>query len=99
MENNFYYVAQKYFIYYIFLDIIEDFSDVVENEVNENIYNLLLNHSNIFDWFKNLYTEKVNNLNEIFLYIVVEYFEFFPNIPLQNVFHDNVNYSIFNILF
>ena len=65
LKNNFSYLAQKYFIYKFLLNIIERFSELIENEVNENLFNILSNNSQIYGLFKNIYSKKFEDLNEI----------------------------------
>ena len=47
------------------LNIIERFSELIENEVNENLFNILSNNSQIYGLFKNIYSKKFEDLNEI----------------------------------
>ena len=65
LRNNFYYLSQKYFVYYYFIHIIEIFSEKIENEVNENLINVLLNNTQTTQFFKNIYTKKIEDLNKI----------------------------------
>jgi hypothetical protein len=64
LKNNFHCLAQKYFIYKFFINIIEQFSEKIENEVNENLINVLKNNSQVFDLFKNIYSKKIDDLNK-----------------------------------
>ena len=64
LKNNFHCLAQKFFIYKFFINIIEQFSEIIENEVNENLINVLNNNSQIFELFKNIYSKKIDDLNK-----------------------------------
>ena len=65
LKNNFCYLAERYFVYHIFIHIIENFSEKIEKEVNENLKIILSNNSLVLQFFKNIYTRKVEDLNEI----------------------------------
>ena len=65
LKNNFNCLAQKYFIYKFFINIIEKFSEQIENVVNEDLNNVLSKNSQIFDLFTNIYSKKIDDLNKI----------------------------------
>ena len=65
LKNNYNYLAQKYFIYQGFIPIIERFSEKILNEVNENLIKILLSNSQILQLFKNVYSQKIEDLNKI----------------------------------
>ena len=65
LKNNYNYLAQKYFIYQGFIPIIERFSEKIQNEVHENLINILLSNSQILQLFKNVYSQKIEDLNKI----------------------------------
>ena len=64
LKNNFNSLAQKYFVYKFFIKIIEQFSEKIENEVNENLDNVLSKNSQIFNLFANIYSKKIDDLNK-----------------------------------
>ena len=65
LKNNFSFFAQKYFIYQYFIPIIEAFSEKIENEVNVNLFSIILNNPQIKQKLKNIYTKKVEDLSVI----------------------------------
>ena len=67
LKNNFYNLAQKFFIYHTFINIIERFSEKIENEINENLISILLNDSQIFNMNTNIYKKKIEDLNRIII--------------------------------
>ena len=67
LKNNFYNLAQKFFIYHTFINIIERFSEKIENEINQNLISILLNNSRIFYMFTNIYKKKIEDLNRIII--------------------------------
>ena len=62
LEYNFYYAAQKVFIYRILVDCVEQFSEKVENKVNLEIKNILNSQQNIEQWFEDIYKKKIETL-------------------------------------
>ena len=62
LQNNFYYTAQKYYIYK-FLNIYYDYSQFVENQFNDMAKNIIPQpeYNHIFEL---IYQEKIENLKE-----------------------------------
>ena len=77
LNNNFYYIAQKYFLYHLITDIFESFSKDIEDDVNRNIKSIILNDSEVKNWFINLHSKKIEDLIEIFK-------QFLPNSGYDN---------------
>ena len=64
LEYNFYYTAQKIFIYRVLVDCMENFSEKVEIKVNSEIEHILNTHQDIHHWFEDIYKKKIENLEE-----------------------------------
>ena len=64
LEYNFYYTAQKIFIYRVLVDCMEKFSEKVEIKVNSEIEHILNTHQDIHHWFEDIYKKKIENLEE-----------------------------------
>ena len=62
LQNNFYYFAQKYYIYQ-FLNEYNDYSQIVENQFNNMAKNIIL-EPKYEHCFESVYREKINNLKE-----------------------------------
>ena len=62
LQNNFYYTAQKYYIYK-FLNMYYDFSQIVENQFNNMAKNIIPEnkYNHIYEL---IYKEKIENLKE-----------------------------------
>ena len=63
LQNNFYYTAQKYYIYH-FLDIYyNNYSQFILNKFN-NMAENIIKESKYVHYFEKIYQEKINNLKE-----------------------------------
>ena len=63
LNDNFYYISQKYLIYRIITDVCESILDTVENNINNIIKNYL--NQNNPDILENIYYQKFEDLKEI----------------------------------
>ena len=63
MNDNFYYISQKYIIYRVLTDVIEPFTESVELKVN-SIVKELLNQKSPKDLLEIIYYKKFNDLEE-----------------------------------
>ena len=63
LNDNFYYISQKYLIYRVFTDVCETISDRIEIEVNEIIKDLL-DKKNPKDLLIKIYNQKFKDLEE-----------------------------------
>ena len=57
LNDNFYYISQKYIIYHLILDIFESFSEEVENQMNRIVKDILVTND-AKEWFKDIYYKK-----------------------------------------
>ena len=60
LNNNFYFISQKYIIYRLITDVRESLSEKVESEFNKIISQILLSNEN--NWAKELYYRKMDDL-------------------------------------
>ena len=61
LNNNFYYISQKYIIFRLITDVIESFSEDAEKEINKIIIEIL-NQNDVNEWCQNIYSKKVDDL-------------------------------------
>lgn len=57
LNDNFYYISQKYIIYHLIVDIFESFSEEVENQMNRIVKDILVTND-AKEWFKDIYYKK-----------------------------------------
>ena len=57
LNDNFYYISQKYIIYHLIVDIFESFSEEVENQMNRIVKDILV-ANDAKEWFKDIYYKK-----------------------------------------
>lgn len=57
LNDNFYYISQKYIIYHLIVDIFESFSEEVENQMNRIVKDILMTND-AKEWFKDIYYKK-----------------------------------------
>ena len=57
LNDNFYYISQKYIIYHLIVDIFESFSEEVENQMNRIVKDILM-INDAKEWFQNIYYKK-----------------------------------------
>ena len=63
LNNNFYYLSQKYFIYRVIVDVFEQISEKVESLINELIKKII-DEKNRDDLLQKIYFKKSEDLKE-----------------------------------
>ena len=63
LRNNFYYMAQKYFIYQLINEFCDSFSEKVAQKDNE-VVKTILNETEIYYFYKDIYRQKFMNLEK-----------------------------------
>ena len=58
LNNNFYYISQKYIIYRLITDVCEPYSEEVENEINNIVKDILKKEDVKNKWFEEFYYKK-----------------------------------------
>jgi len=84
LNNNFYYIAQKYCMHRLITDSFESFSKDIEDVINSNIKSIISNDKDIKNCFNNIYFKKIEDLIEIFN-------QFLPNLDYDNDNYDDEN--------
>ena len=64
LNNNFYYISQKYIIYRIITDVCEPYSEKIEKEMNKIVNDILSNDNDAQKWFENTYSSKFEDFKE-----------------------------------
>ena len=65
LTNNFYFISQKYIIYRLITDVIENFSEEVEKGINQIVLDIL-KQNDADNWSKEIYYRKFDDLIEKF---------------------------------
>ena len=84
LNNNFYYIAQKYCMHRLITDSFESFSKDIEDVINSNIKSIISNDKDIKNCFNNIYFKKIEDLIEIFN-------QFLKNLDYDNDIYDDEN--------
>ena len=64
LNNNFYYISQKYIIYRLITDVCEPYSEEIENEINKIVKDILNIDNDANKWFRNSYYKKFEYFKE-----------------------------------
>ena len=62
LNNNFYFIGQKYLIYRLITDVFNSFSNDISRETNNQIGNIINQNNEIKEMFKDIYIKKIEDL-------------------------------------